>query len=692
MAVSDNTQKSQVQATKEKNEKQREQQREANQTVSNASEQRKTREIMSKLLDVSKKTAQSAKEKIAKADVGHKTLKTLDVATKVLGAIAAGKEGTAGIGKDIKTIRAIAKAKKVGNKKTIDKLNKEIETSIGKSVVKAKAVPQAEKKKVTKEPSEKKPKVDKNTELANAIAKAIAVELKKSSDASAEKIVVEAKKSEKRKDSKDKQKESKANAKEAKKEKKEAQATQKKKNADTVEKARKKAEDAERMRDLKDLADSKESSFMSRFGKTEGEQIVKETRPKQTVKGKPKKKSTTVGKKAKDTASKTRKKAPTPEPEPEEPEQETSQKPSKKPKKPRKPKTPKVKGTKKPPKVPKSVGKVGKLARTAGKGIATAGRGLANVAGRVAGTGLGTAGAVVGAAVAGLAIGNAISESGFLQRIGIYDQTDANSYNVGDLVDKLVGDGTRNARRVAERESKKALEQADSDFKSMKGGKGPWIGMTDTQVRDFAKNRPQDFATYHRLYLEEMRLGAFHSYLANSKDDKYISQTDKDQAEAMWKNAMKARVDFKKTVVAVQASKVEKNAQQNTQSQIDSSSSKNKPSGSNPAVSGNTSPQGNSNSPAGLVVRGSQSNYNIPSAQFPQDNTRTVSQSNPPSRSNTSSSTIASNDDMKSWLMREFIPAMASAIASNLGADKTTKPQNSFKPTRSIPNPPNLLR
>lgn len=756
MATPDNTQESAVNNRKTKDQAARDRQRQAKAEAFAGAESKKTNTLLKKLLKTSKDAADRARKIAADPETKRKAVKGANLLAEVLGAVTQGSKGSEGLRHDIRRMMMVKAAKARGKEQVIARIQQGMTTSLGKAMsdskgsaetfdkamgranltaeaikkdreAQAKAEADKEKEvraslkkthadqikvaetqaKATAEALAKAKGKDQDEKwVANAIkketAKALA-KVKSEQDREVAKGVKDALEADRRKAKAEEAKkvkatvkaQAKANAAEQlkndtkidqKQATREARAKAKDAQQAKIAEARRKSEQAERDRDaLKAQANSQEGSFMDRFGKEAGRKLMSETKGAPKTKGRPK------PPKSKPQAQ--------PQSEPDMDLDSNGRKTKGRAKPPR---------TSKPPKAPGKAGRLARAGRVLGKvgsklgGAARlAGRGALQVGSRVAGAGLGTAGAVVGSAVAGLAIGNAISESGFLQRIGFYDQTDANAYSVGDLVDKAFGDGTRNVRRVAEREAKRAMDKADQDFRKMKGGQGPWVGMSDSQVKDFAKNRPVDFANYHRLYIEECRLGAFDTYLQQSKDSGLISDTDKAQANARWKQAMDARVKFKKDVVLNGAKAIQKQAAQNVvQGQKDAQASipdpQKAPNGQAPNSVVAPAMQGTTNAPG---AKGTQTSNGMKTTQAPAQGGGAK-----PGGAASGGSTIGTPNGMvkvdpqqigalQSWLIQSFIPALAQAMGGSGGSGNQSAPYHPPKtPGRAVPSSPGVMR
>jgi hypothetical protein len=340
----------------------------------------------------------------------------------------------------------------------------------------------------------------------------------------------------------------------------------------------------------------------------------------------------------------------------------------------------------KPSKVPKASGgalsrgaravaNVGsKIGGTVVRGALTAGRVVASAA-------TGTAGAVVGSAVVGMTAGTALVESGLL------GENLASQYTIGDLFSNWFGEGTRNLERALETEKKKALDKADKDFKDFKGI--AWNGVPPDRLKEMKSPSMMAFVNrYYQLFMQETEWGATHTILSQHRDADKIPQDQKDQAQAMWKQAMTARIKYKKEYIEKiprlgeskvdvtkpvqetakatneQNAEVDRKAKQNQDAIAQSTANAIPTPSKSPVPKVGTGAGTGSTGSYQAPPMGAQSRTGAGSGAYGGTGSTTGKQVRGASNASAPSESL---DELEKFLMGSFIPALANAIADKIG-------------------------
>lgn len=337
--------------------------------------------------------------------------------------------------------------------------------------------------------------------------------------------------------------------------------------------------------------------------------------------------------------------------------------------------------------VPKGLG--GMLSKMLGGAKALGSGALSTLTGSVSSAGAGAVGAgVAGAGVAGLAIGNYLTESGML------GEDMAKGYSVGDFMSSWFGEGTRNIKRHIDIEKKKELKKADKTFKIMSPRPGPWSGVTKQRMAELRRN-PSKYGkvieAYYRLWMQECEFRVTANVMSTHEDAEKMGPNAIKDANDMWKIALDDRLAFKKK--HIEGPKAENSEKKLAQEQKKALQQESKDldsiavsSGKSPNNTTKTSPTKVSSQGGSATGNAQQKNVSISSSGSKDINTQATL--NAPKLSgvvsnNVGSKTIANVsksgkgvsfdnvvgsktqanfEAMKTFLLKEFAPVLASHI------------------------------
>lgn len=199
----------------------------------------------------------------------------------------------------------------------------------------------------------------------------------------------------------------------------------------------------------------------------------------------------------------------------------------------------------------------GVMAKAMAGGKALAGSTATTLTGSVGTASAGAIGLGVGtSAVAGLAIGNYLTESGML------GEDMAKGYSLGDFMSSWFGEGTRNLKRHLDIEKAKELKSADKTFKVMTPRSGPWQNVSKQKMAELRRN-PSKYGkvieAYYRLWMRETELRVISNVMSSHEDADKMGPTAVKDANDMWRMAMEDRIDFKKKhIIGPKAENTEK--------------------------------------------------------------------------------------------------------------------------------------
>ena len=209
---------------------------------------------------------------------------------------------------------------------------------------------------------------------------------------------------------------------------------------------------------------------------------------------------------------------------------------------------------KRPPRAGKA-GKLGKLGKLAGGAAEVAETGgTAATAAEGAGAAAAGGGALATAATVGVGLAvaaGATAAVNYAVEGGLFGENMASQYSIGDMFSDWFGDGQRNIKRAVERAKKKALDKADEQFKSFKNeAGGPWARISDSHLSQLKKPSYMPYVQrYYELWMRENEYGSVSTTLTEHRDADKIPEDQKQQATDMWRAAMKARIQYKKDYI-----------------------------------------------------------------------------------------------------------------------------------------------